>query len=165
MLDSLAIINKVIAEHHTIRGHIKLAGETVNDFEALASARRTYASWSQSSIQELADTQNKLQQAVSYLSEGLKNHFSLEEEALSPLLGELLTKALVLEHQGIRNELAEAKSKIVDTRLEGLSQPELLAAKSDIQQVMASLSHMIEEHASKEETILGMMKRALENMG
>ncbi len=164
-MDNLAIVNKVIAEHHAIRGHIRLAGETVNDFEALATARSTYASWSQSSIQELADVQAKLQQAVSYLSEGLRNHFRLEEELLPPLLGKLLMGALALEHEGIRGKLAEAKSKIVDRSLDGLSQKELLSVKSDIQQTMSNLSHMIEEHASREEIILGMAKRVLEDRG
>ncbi|MFC2022988.1 hemerythrin domain-containing protein [Chloroflexota bacterium] len=162
MSDNLAIINRVIEEHHTVRGNIKLAGETVNDLEAMARARSSHADWSQSSVQDLAEHNERLQQAVSYLADGLQNHFSFEEQSLPPLLGKPLMAAFVLEHGEIREKLAAVKSKVAGSRIEGLGQPEMLAAKSNIQQLVTGLSHMIEEHAGREEVILGMVKRALE---
>jgi hypothetical protein len=35
MPDALATVTKTISEHHAISGHIKLAGDTVNDIAAL----------------------------------------------------------------------------------------------------------------------------------
>jgi hypothetical protein len=46
--------------------------------------------------------------------------------------------------------------------LEGLDQRKLLSKKSVIQQNVNSLCQTVEEHAQHEETILNMMKKALE---
>ena len=162
MLDNLAIISRVLDEHHTIRGNVKLVGESVNDLEALFSLRKAYADWTQSSIDTLVEKQKKLQQIVSFLEEGLKNHFAFEEKALAPLFGELLMQALIFEHREIKGRLEEAKSVVADTQLVKLSREELLSKKSHIQQVISGICQMVEEHATKEEIILKMMKVALE---
>ncbi len=163
MADNLAVIRKVIEEHRKIRENIRLTGEAVNDMEALSSVLRTYSSLSQSSIRDLVDTQKKLQQAMSFLIEGLQNHFNFEEKALPPLFGELLMKALIFDHRQVKNKIAVAKSMVFDTRLEGLDQKDLLARKSAMQEAVGAVCRIVEEHAGREETILNMMKAALED--
>ena len=163
MVDNLTIIRKVIEEHHNIRTHIKLVGDSMNDLEAFFSLRKVHAGWTQSSKEGMIEKQAKLQQTVSSLSEGLQNHFGFEEKILPPLFGELLMQALIFEHREMMNKLSEAKSMVSETRLEGLDHEELLAKKWDTQQVIGNLPQMIEEHARKEEVILNMIKRALES--
>lgn len=162
MSDALTIINKVIAEHQLVREHVKLTGDRVNDIEALFTLHKAHSGWTQSSSQTLITKQNELQQAVSFLEQGLKNHFAFEEEALSPLFGELLMKALRLEHEKFRRQIASAKAMLATTKLEGLGQQELLAKKSQIQQAINDLCQMVEEHAGHEEIMLKMIKKALE---
>jgi len=161
--DALAVMTRVIAEHRVIREHIKLAGERVADIEAIFALRRTYADWTQSSVETLVVKQDELQQTMSFLEEGLKNHFAFEEEALPPLLGRLLMKAILLEHRDIARQIRDAKGMLISTKLEGLDQQQLLAAKSKIQQTVNNLSQAVEEHASHEETILEMMRKAVES--
>ncbi len=165
MSDNLEIIRRVIEEHQYIRGHIKLVGDSISDMEAIFSLQKDQSGWSQSSIETLVDKQKKLQQSMSFLDEGLKNHFGFEEEVLPPLFGELLMQSLIFEHREIKNGISEAKSMVTGTRLEGLSQGELLVQKSRLQQVISNICRVVEEHAAKEETILKMMKRALEAKG
>jgi len=162
MEDYLAIIRRVIEEHQTIRGHIKLVGDSISDREALTSLERARTDWIPGRPELLAETQKKLQQAISFLDEGLKNHFAFEGKALPPLLGELFMRALVLEHQEIRKEIDKAKSIATETKLEGLSREELLSRESHIQQTISSICQLVEEHATKEEIILEMLQRALE---
>ncbi len=162
MPDALAVITKAIEEHHAIRGYVKLTGDTVNDIEALLTLRKAYSGWAQSSPQALIAKQGQLQQAISSLEEGLNNHFAFEEKAFPPLFGELLMKAILVEHRDIGRQIESAKNIVVNARLEGLAQPELLSRKSEIQQMINQLCQAVEEHASQEETILNMMKRALE---
>jgi hypothetical protein len=162
MWDASAIVTKVISEHHAIRGHIKLAGDTVNDIEALFTLERTESGWSQTSITALIKERDHLLQAISSLEEGLQNHFRFEEEALPPLFGELLTKAILHEHHKISRQIRSAKTTLANIKLEGLDQRELLSSKSAIQRNINSLSQTIEEHAQHEEAILSMMKKALE---
>lgn len=162
MWDASAIVTKIISEHHAIRGHIKLAGDTVNDIEALFALQTTESGWSQTSITALIKEQDHLLQAVTSLEEGMQNHFRFEEEALPPLFGELLTKAILHEHHKISAQIRSIKTTLANIRLEGLDQRELLSNKSVVQQDINSLSQTIERHAQHEEVILSMMKQALE---
>ncbi len=162
MPDALEVITRAIAEHHAIRGHVRLAGDAVNDIEALFTLQKAYSGWTQSSKQALSAKQDQLQQAMGLLEQGLKNHFTFEKEALAPLFGELLMRAILAEHNNIGRQIESAKTMLATARLEGLSQPELLSKKSEIQQAVNNLCQAVEEHAGHEEIILKMMKQALE---
>ncbi len=162
MPDALAVITRAISEHHTIRAHVKLTGDTVNDMEALFTLQRTRSGWSQTSITALIEKQNQLLQTISFLEQGLKNHFAFEEEALPPLFRELLMKAILHEHHEIGRQIETAKTTLANIELEGLDQRELLLKKLQIQATVSSIRQAVEEHARHEETILNMMKKALE---
>ena len=165
MLDKLAIVNRVIEEHQTIRGHIKLVGDSVSDEEALKSLEGARADWIPGRLETVSEKQRRLQQTLNALDEGLKNHFAFEEKALPPLLGEMLMRALILEHRGIKSQIEEVKNMLANTRLEGLSQGELLSKKSEVKQAIDRILHLVEEHAAKEEAILKMANMALEDKG
>jgi len=165
MLDSLAIINKVIEEHQAIRGHIKLVGDSVPDQEALTALDKARADFIPGRFEVLTEKQEKLQQTLNFLDEGLKNHFAFEGKALPPLLGKLPMRGLVLEHREIKNKIDEAKSIVASTKLEGLSREELLSREAHIQQVITSICLLVEEHATKEEAMLDMVRKALEKKG
>ena len=70
-------------------------------------------------------------------------------------------KALVFEHNEIRGKLADCGNSIV-TDIKGLSQERLLGHRSVIQQAVSDLIQAFEAHASREDTILRMIERALE---
>lgn len=161
MSGHLAKIKEIIEEHQTIRGNVKLVGDSVSDQEALNSLRSTRSDWSPGQLELLSEKQNKLQQTVSLLDEGLKNHFAREEEVLPSVLGGFLMQALLLEHEEMRKAISKAKLMAFDTKLEGLSQEELVAKDSEIKQLVGSLSQLIEGHAEKEDMMLEMVKRAL----
>lgn len=161
MQNELSIINKIIEWHQTIRTHVKLVGESVTDREALSSLQKSRAEWVPGQLELLAEKQKNLQQTTSFLSDGLKNHFSYEEKVLLPLLGELFMRALILDHREIMREIDEAKKIAADTMLEGLSRDDLLARESEIQQVIDSMCQAVEEHSTREEIILEMLQRAL----
>lgn len=163
MPDASAVITRAISEHHIIRGHVKLAGDTVNDIEALITLQRAHAGWTQSSIDALMEKQNRMQQAIYFLEQGLKNHFAFEEKSLLPLFGELLAKAILREHHEISRQIDGAKATLANVKLEGLEQPELLSKKSQIQEAINGISQAVEEHAHHEEIVLNMMKKALED--
>jgi hypothetical protein len=165
MPDELAIINRIIEEHATIKGHVKLVGDSVTDHEALASLEKARADWIPGRPEILSEKQKKLQQTISSLEEGLGNHFALEERSLPPLLGELLMQSLVLEHRKIKKEIDVVKSMAAGIKLEGLSRDELLAKESQMQQMVDKLRQLVEEHATREEIILDMIQSALAEKG
>ncbi len=165
MEDNLAVINRIIEWHRTIREHTKLVGDSITDREALVSLTGARSDWIPGRLEGLSEKQEKLQQTLRYLDEGLKNHFFVEEEILPPLLGELFTRALVLEHREISAAISEAKSIVADIRLEGLGREELLSKESHIRQVTDNIRRLFEEHATREEVVLDMLQKALEDMG
>ena len=165
MADNLALIKRIIDEHKAIGGHIKLVGESVADEEALATLERARADWVPGRPGGVSEKRNKLQQAMSFLDAGLKKHFAFEEKVLPPLLGDLLMRGLLLQHQEIRKEIDEAKSIVTDVQLEGLNREELLAGEARTQQRIGVMCQLIEEHAAKEEVILEMVQGALEEKG
>lgn len=165
MLNSLSIVNGVIEEHHAVRGHMKLVGDSVTDLEALFTLQKARPDWILGTLEEIRKRQEKLLQTVSSLDEGLGNHFAYEEKVLPPLFGELLMRALALQHERIKVKTHEVKSLVRNSSPEALNQKELLATKSRIQRAVEHLLQLVEDHAAKEETILQMLREALESEG
>jgi hemerythrin len=162
MPDNLATIRKVIEEHQVIRRHLKLVGDTVSDREAVSNLEESRIDWIPGRPQSLVEIRENLQQALSSLDEGLKNHFAFEEKNLPSLLGELFMKSIRLDHQEIRKALQQTKTMSTDTRLMGLSRDELMHKEAETQQTISNLIQLIEDHAAKEETLLEMLLRVLE---
>jgi hypothetical protein len=160
--DTLKVIEKAIEEHHHIRAGLKHAGDSVTDIEAMFTLHKEYARWSQSSVKELKEKQGELLKAIGMLEQGLKRHFGFEEESLPPLMGEVLMKTLTQEHGEIAGLLDKAKDSLREGTLEGLNQREMLLKKAEIQANIRQIIETVEEHASHEETILLMIKKALE---
>lgn len=165
MEDDLAIIRKIIDEHQAIKGHIKLVGDSLSDQEAMKALTRARADWIPGRLEILSEKQARLQRTMSALDEGLNRHFCYEEKYLPPLLGELLMRALLLDHEEIRREIDAAKSMVMDTSLEGLSRTELLSKEAYINRTISNIGQAVDEHATNEEVLLEMLQRALEEKG
>jgi hypothetical protein len=162
-LDNLALIDKILEEHHSIRRHVKLAGDTLSDWEALISLQSAKADWISDESGGLSEKLERLQKAISSLGDGLNNHFALEEKGLPQLLGTLLMRAIMLDHRVIQKEIDRARSNVADHSLLLSSQEELAATKSEIEQAINSVGQLVVKHAAEEEVILGMLRRALQD--
>ena len=161
MPDALEVITKVISEHRKITNHTKLAGDTMNDIDALFTLWRTQnkAGWSMTSDTEVIKKRGQLLQTINLLKDGLKNHFGYEEEVLPLVFGELLMKAILREHHEILEQIENAKTTLIN--LEGLDQDELFSKELVVLQIIQNLCQTVEDHAHHEETALNMMKKAL----
>jgi hypothetical protein len=162
MTDELEIVNRVIEEHHKVRTHLKLVGDSVNDLEGLISLEQAKPDWMLASAALISDKQDMMVRTANSLGEGLKNHFALEEKHLPPVLGDLLMQALKLEHADIRKALEGLQSTLSGVKLAESPSEQLLTARWSIQQKLDDLRQLIEGHAAREDVILHMAKRALE---
>jgi hemerythrin len=161
-MESAEIIKRTIEEHMSLKSDIKLVGDSVSDYEALAKLASESTDWIPGSSDDLREKQDKLRQTLGYLDEGLRNHFAFEEELLPPLLGDLLMRALAQEHQRIGREIDRAKSLVDSMELQGLGRDELISKQSKVKQVINNICKLIEDHSGKEEVLLGMAGKALE---
>ena len=162
MSENLEAIRRVIEEHHTIRGHVKLLGDTVNDIEAIMALERARTDWVPGRPEALEEKRNSLREGLSNLEGGLRNHFASEHKVFPSLLGDLLTQAIELEHQAITREIEEARAMVAAPARDGLSRDELLGEESRVQQRIGTILQLVEGHASKEETVLDMVRAALQ---
>lgn len=161
MADELEIVNRVIEEHHKVRTHLKMVGDSVNDLEGLISLEQAKPDWMLASAALISDKHDRMIQTANSLGEGLKNHFALEEKYLPPILGDLLMQALKLEHADIRKSLDGLQSTLGSIKLAESRTEQLLTSRWSIQQKLDDLRQLIEGHAGREEVILYMAKRAL----
>ena len=162
MADELTIINRIIEEHQNIRSYVKLVGDSMTDREALSSLSKTRADWVPGRPEILTEKQKRLEQTTSALKEGLEHHFGYEETYLPPILGELFMRALLIDHREIRKAIDQTRTRIINLEAAGLSREECLVKESEIQYVIDNLSQTIEEHTSREEIVLEMLQRALQ---
>lgn len=165
MADKLASILKIAAEHRGIRGHVKLAGDTVADPEAKSACEQLRIEWIPGQLSILSERRDKLEQVINRLEKGLNAHFAFEEGVMPEIVGDVFTDALKLDHNDIRKEINEAKSLVSKAGLEGLSREDLLDREAEIQEIINGLCNLIEEHAEREETILEMVQRTLKAKG
>jgi len=163
MSDKLAVVRHLVDEHRTIAEHIKLVGDSMSDPEAIFALQKSRGDWIPGRPgAALPEKQRRLYQLMSSLEEGLTHHFDHEERVLPPILGELLVEALGLDHRELKEEIGNAKSIVADLDIEESSREELLYKESRIREMLGSIIQKKAEHLDREEILLDMARRALE---
>ncbi len=162
MPNALEVITRIISEHSKVVDHTKLTGDITNDIGALFTLRKEQykVGWSMTSDTDLIKKRDQLLQTINLLEDGLKNHFGYEEKALPLLFGELIMKAILREHNEILEQIENAKTTLIN--LKGLNHKELFSKATVIQKSINNLCQTVEDHAHREETILNVMKKDLE---
>jgi len=164
MEDYKTMFNKIKEEHVNIRKNIKLVGDTVADPEALSLLRKLHTEWSSGGKELMLERQNKLRQTFATLDEGLQNHFALEAQYLPQFIGELLVKALTLEHREIEEQIETAKSMSFNMESEDLNHDTILR-EAHVHQIIDDVYLQIEKHIDKEEILLSMLEMGLRDSG
>ena len=160
MEDYKTMFNKIKEEHVNVKENIKLIGDSVADSEATSIIRKLNTEWSSSEKELLLEKQNMLRQAFATLDEGLRNHFDFELQYLPQFIGELLMRALILEHHEIEEQIDAAKSMSFNMELEDPAMRE-----AHFHQTIDDLYSQIEKHIDKEEIILKMLEIGLKDSG
>ena len=162
MTDELEIVRRVINEHHTVREGIKLVGDQLSDMEVSNALRATDSEWVPEKLDNFAEKLKRLQRKMSALQEGLINHSNFEEEFLWPILGDLLTEAVLIEHRELGREVTRVRSMLDNNNFAGLSWQELVQKQWQIRDALRDVLEKAEGHAAREDAILHMVERALE---
>ena len=164
MPDHLSQIKEIIEEHHTIRRHVKLVGESIGDREAVFTLQGEGAGTT-GQADALSRKKEALTRTLSALSDGMKNHFQREEKYLPPVLGEILMQGLLAEHREIAGDLESLGKMNSEIEPDILDREGSILLATELQQKVGSLCNLIEEHAAREDLILGMVQKALEKTG
>ena len=163
MSDKLVVVRHLLDEHQTVRQHMKLVGDSLSDQEAISALQKAHADWIPGRPgAALPEKQKRLYQLMSSLEEGLANHFNYEERVLPPILGELLVEALRLDHRELKEEIGKFKSIVANLDIEESSREKLLSKESRMREMLGSIIRKKAEHLDREEMLLDMARRALE---
>ena len=165
MEDYQTMFRKIIEEHRALREQLGTAEESVSDRVAIDLLRRMRSDLTPGRAEILSEKMSSLQVVLGGLDKGLKSHFALESNYFPPFLGDLLMRALLLEHRGILERLNEARSTVTDVKVAGLSHEELQARDAQVKQAVNALSRAVGEHAAKEELLMGMLQKGFEDKG
>lgn len=160
-MDNLTLIKHIIEDHHKIGNNIKTIGGLLTDQEALNVLEKAYREWIPGRPDDSLKKPERLLATINRLKDSLEKHFIFEEKALPSMLGDLLMKALISQHNEIIREIDRALTMVSNTNVEGLRRDELLSRETRIQQAIGALCKTIEDHAQKEELILDMLHSSL----
>jgi hypothetical protein len=161
-MDNLEIIRQVLAQHKVISGQLKSAGDTVSDMEALLRLEIARTDLTMGFQSKLAEKRSRLQQIMAPIDRGLRKHYAFEEEMLPPLLGRVLTEALVFEHQQLLLQMEQTISFLQGIEVEGLTRAEEMKKESLIYDRLDTLRRHKLDHLNREEAVLFTLQNVIE---
>lgn len=97
MQELVSTVESLMNEHEAIRGHMRQVRESVKGLESLLN-RADALHHRPEFLDSVNQKKNDLKQAMGYMEDGLKNHHLHEEAVMPQLVGELIMKAIRLEH-------------------------------------------------------------------
>ena len=107
-MNDLEIIQSVMDQHKVLLDQIDSLSQTMSDKDALALLERAQKQLAVDFRRTLITRQRDLVETLKTIADGLKKHYAFEEEKLPPLLGSLLTEALIIEHKDLLSEMQKA---------------------------------------------------------
>jgi len=158
MSSELTVLNDLIYENEAIRQYIRSLKNAMDEEEALLLQKGDKLTAHQS--RTLGRSQYHLQQSLLNLREVLTRHYLHEEKVLPQMVGPLLVEAFKSALKGIIEELDRDEALLHDD-LRQLRNTELLARSYNVRRAIDGVSKVIEEHITKEDTVLELLKGAL----
>jgi hypothetical protein len=161
-VDNLEIIRQVLAQHKVILGQLKSAGDTVSDMEALLRLESARTDLTMGFQQTLGEKMSRLEKIIAPIDQGMRKHYTFEEEMLPPLLGELFTEALILEHKQLLLQMEQTLSFVKGIEVEGLTRAEEMKQESLIYDRLDILRRRKLDHLNREEAVLLTLQNVIE---
>src|ERR1035437_714132 len=106
--NNLSLINDVMHEHEAIDASIKSLRNSNHDL-ADAFDLSQKSDWTPDNVNLLLDKLSNLKDRLSDLADGFKIHFKLDEATFLPMMGDLMLRAIRIEHLYMLKELDEIR--------------------------------------------------------
>ncbi len=167
MDDALTIIEKIIAEHKTIRQRFQNLERVANDAEAMMGfeiAKETFMPGRLNRNQGLS----QLEGTLNTIESGLHRHFHFEELYLPPVVDrhgdeELKSslRSIFLEHVDLRGRLAHSKKHAEELIEGGMARHRWEASAHDMRAYISHTRKLMEAHVVIEQELLHNLRRIL----
>jgi hypothetical protein len=159
MFERMPTIEGLMNEHSAIRGQMELVRDLIREWDQLLNPQENTLK-SAEKLSVVTAKRRSLVQAIGYLEDGLKNHHSHEERVMPPLVGDLLWKAIRLEHDEMLESVDVIDSLLVNTSIESF-----IDKGCQIVQSIDDLVRVISSHSIREDEILYFLKKLPELRG
>jgi hypothetical protein len=110
--------------------------------------------WTQDKVNLLLDKLSNLKDRLSDLEDGFKIHFKLDEEAFPPVMGDLMVRAIRIDHQDMVKQFGEIHQLII-----GITAQKIKEIGSTIVRKTDSLTQSIETHIRREADMLQLISK------
>ena len=165
--ETLALIDKIIAEHQVVFERFKSLDKVVGDVEAIAGMEEAKEAFMPGRFDQ-KEGLKKLQESLETIDQGLQAHFNREETALlaafekhgdRKLVSAL--NSLLLQHGNLRDRFAHSKKHVAELVGGGLARHKWEASVHDMRAHISHTRKLLEAHAAGEQPLLVELRRQL----
>lgn len=153
-MKDLEIITRVMEQHKVILDRIASTSMSMSDKDALLRIEAAETELAVGFRSPLAERREALIKSLAAIENGLKKHYEFEEEMLPPLLGRLLTEALVIEHKSLVAQMEDVVSRIGKINLKGLNRAAEISQEATMSELLNNLRDKKLDHQKREDATL-----------
>jgi len=167
MVDALAIIERVIAEHKVIREDLYNLEQVANDAQAMKGFEEAKEAFMPGRLNH-KEGLSQLAKALTAIEGGLQRHFNFEETSLPTVVDqhgdeELKSslQSIFLEHVDLRNRLAHSRKHAEELVAGSMARHRWEASAHDMRAYISHTRKLLEAHAEIEQELLHELRRRL----
>jgi len=167
MEDDLAIIERVIDEHKTIKQRFHKLEQVANDAQAMTGFEQAKEAFMPGRLEQKQGL-HELEDTLKVIEDGLHKHFHLEETSLPTVVDrysdeELKSslRSILLEHIDLRNRLAHSKKHVSELVSGGMARHRWEASAHDMRAYISHTRKLLEAHAEIEQELLNKLQSRL----
>lgn len=149
MSNEAATIANLLGEHEQIRKHLLFISRQVKDWNTEGGNNLKPRS---NNIKVLAKKRDSIKPSLSYLDDGLKKHYLLEEKVMASLIGDSLTATIQAEHKDVLTQFGELNFFLLH-----FNANMVMANRYLLKTVLEDLNRRMEYDADLEETMLELL--------
>jgi len=168
MKEALVLIDQLIEEHKQILHELQTAEQVANDVGAILQLDRAQGGFVPGRFSNQKQGLQSLQDSLEAIDSGLQLHFDYEEKKLLSIFeqygGETLVaglRFLLLEHQELKDRIAESKKEVAELVTESSSREVQEGKAWGIRVYMSHTRKLIEAHAQSEQELFHKLRTEL----
>jgi len=168
MEDDLAIIERVIAEHKTIRQHFQRLEKVANDAEAMVGLEEAKEAFMPGRLGQKKGLLS-LGNTLNTIEGGLQRHFHFEEISLPEVVDHCgdeedraSLRSILLEHADLRNRVARSKKHVAELTNADMARHRWEASAHDMRAYISHTRKLLEAHAEIEQELLHELRDRLQ---
>lgn len=168
MEETVALIDELIEEHKQILQEFQTIEQVANDVSGIIQLDKAKEDFLPGRFNDQKQGLQNLQDSLEAIDNGLQSHFNREEKQLSAVLkqhkSETLAsglRLLLLEHQELKDRIAESKKEVVALAVESLSREVREGKAWGVRVFISHTRKLIEAHAQSEQELFHKLRAEL----